>query len=67
MWIESKIKGMKGYKEFLKKDSMFILHIIPFANKEAFMVVNENAFDIPKPKLTIMSKEDIFEKYNIKL
>jgi len=66
MWEEEKLKE-GHYRSFRKKDSMCIIHFIHFANKNGYMVVNENAFDVPTPKLLIMSPNDIYALYGIKL
>ena len=65
MWEE--LKSSKGYRQFRKKDTMYILHFIAFSNKEGYMMVNENAFDVPAPEMKSVSKAYVKAIYGISL
>ena len=65
-WEEEQFK--KGhYRTFRKKDSMYILHFIHFANKDLWMIINENAFDTPIPEIAYMNAGEVLSVYGIKL
>jgi hypothetical protein len=66
MWKEEENKK-EHYRSFRKEKTMYILHFIRFSNKDAYMVINENAFDVPKPQLSIMTAKEVLNIYNIKL